>query len=99
MTLHWTEKASADALSIHGFIVERSEGYADAVYERILARPQQLIDQPLSGAIVPEFGRDDIREVFIHSFRLIYLVLPHEVRILTVIHGARFLTLDAIDPS
>jgi len=59
MKLRWTEKASADTLSIHGYIAERSGGYADAVCERILARPLQLVNHPNSGAIVPEFGRDE----------------------------------------
>ena len=97
MKLRWTEKASVDALSIHAYIAERSESYADSVYERLLVRPQQLIDYPLSGSIVPEYGREDIREIFLHSFRLIYLVLLDEVRILTVVHGARILDFQPPD--
>ena len=97
MKLRWTEKAAADSLAIHSYIAERSEAYADAVYERTLERPRQLMDHPRSGSIVPEFERDDIRELFIHSFRLIYLVLPDEVQILTVIHGSRLLTMPAPD--
>ncbi len=91
MRLRWTEKASADALSIHTYIAERSESYADSVYERLLVRSQQLIDHPLSGSIVPEYGREDIREVFLHSFRLVYFVAPDEIQILTIVHGARIL--------
>ncbi|MCY2973414.1 MAG: type II toxin-antitoxin system RelE/ParE family toxin [Planctomycetota bacterium] len=94
MRIRWTERASSDLLSIHTFIAEQSESYADAVYERLLVRPQQLVDQPLSGSIVPEYGRDDIREVFLHSFRLIYLVVADEVQILTVAHGARILDFE-----
>lgn len=92
MKIRWTEKASADALAIHAYIAERSEIYADVVYSRILARPDpQLIEHPLSGSIVPEYGRNDIREVFVHSFRIIYLVLKDEIRMLTIIHGAQLL--------
>ena len=95
MNLRWTEKASSDALGIYSYISEQSETYADAVYSQILSRPDpQLLDHPNSGSIVPEFKRTDIREVFVHSFRLIYLVLPDEVRILTVIHGSQMLTLN-----
>ena len=92
MKLSWTETASADALSIYAYIAERSPSYADAVYERILIRPQRLTSFPMSGSVVLEFGRSDVREVFVHSFRIIYIVLPDEIRILTVIHGARILT-------
>jgi len=65
MNLYWTEKASADALSIHAFIAESSNAYADSDYERILGRPQQLIPHPMSDSIVPEFGLEDIRELFV----------------------------------
>jgi plasmid stabilization system protein ParE len=79
-------------LAIHAFIAERSEIYADVVYSQILARPDpQLVEHPLSGSIVPEYDRMNIREVFVHSFRIIYLVLEDEIRILTVIHGAQLL--------
>ena len=95
MRIRWTEKASCDALAIHAFIADQSDIYADAVYARIVARPDpQLIDHPMSGSIVPEYGRNDIREVFVHSFRIIYLVLDDEVRILTIIHGAQTLPTD-----
>ncbi|MFO7905488.1 MAG: type II toxin-antitoxin system RelE/ParE family toxin [Planctomycetota bacterium] len=92
MKILWTEKASADALGIFDYIAEQSLSYADTVYERILARPLQLTEHPHSGSVVPEFGRDDIRELFIYSFRLIYRVADTEVRVLTVIHGNRKLT-------
>lgn len=43
--------------------------------------------------MVPEYERDDIREVFHHPWRIIYLVKDHEktIEILSVIHGARVL--------
>jgi toxin ParE1/3/4 len=91
MKLVWTEKASRDALSIHAYISEHSETYADSVYERMLARPNQLIAHPESGSVVPECGRQDLRELFLHSFRIIYLLLPDEIHILTIVHGARIL--------
>lgn len=91
MKLTWTERASSNALAIHSYIAEQSELYADSIYARILERPQQLIDFPESGAVVPEFRRDDIRELFVHSFRLIYQILPGEVRIIAVIHGSQLI--------
>jgi plasmid stabilization system protein ParE len=89
MKISWTERASANALAIHTYIADQSEAHADSVYARILERSQQLIEFPNSGAIVPEFDRQDVRELFVLSFRLIYQVLPNEVRVLAVIHGAQ----------
>ncbi|MEO1617382.1 MAG: type II toxin-antitoxin system RelE/ParE family toxin [Planctomycetota bacterium] len=48
----------------------------------------QLLDFPSSGSVVPEYGREDIREVFSDSYRIIHQVLPGEVRVLAVIHGS-----------
>ncbi len=91
MKVRWTEHAFSDALAIYDYIVEQSPRYADAVFEQILARPIQLVDHPESGSIVPEYNRDDLREVFVHSFRLIYRIADSELRVLTVIHGSRVL--------
>jgi toxin ParE1/3/4 len=97
LNVRWTERASKDALAIYDFIASRSETYADSVYSRILSRPAQLANHPASGSIVPEYNRADIRELFVHSFRLIYRVADEEVRVLTVIHGSRLLPSDVPD--
>lgn len=91
MIVRWTERASKDALLIYDYVADHSENYADSVYARILRRPYQLIDNPESGSIVPEYNRPDVRELLVHSFRLIYRLTETEIRILTVIHGSRLL--------
>jgi len=97
LNVRWTERASKDAIAIYDYIAERSEIYAESVYLRILARPSQLEKYPESGSIVPEYSRADIRELFVHSFRLVYRVVDTEIRILTVIHGRRQLPSDVLD--
>jgi len=94
LSVYWTERAVRHALAIYDYIADQSPRYADAVYERILARPRQLSEHPESGSIVPEFNRGDLREVLVHSFRLIYRIAPSEIRVLTVIHGNRILPAD-----
>ncbi|TWU31620.1 Plasmid stabilization system protein [Novipirellula aureliae] len=89
MDIRWTERASADALGIFDYIADQSLSYAESVYERVLNRPTQLTVHPQSGSVVPEFGRDDIRELYVYSFRLIYRIAEDEIRVLTVIHGSR----------
>lgn len=93
MKLRWTERATGQLIGIHDYIAISSPGFAAAVAERIFARPEQLIDFPYSGSIVPEYGREDIREVFSDSYRIIHQFLSNEVRILTVIHGSMTLPL------
>lgn len=97
MKLRWTEKASADVIGMYDYIAARSPGYADVVCDRVLSRPEQLIDYPHSGAIVPEYGREDIRELLVHSFRVVYRIVGSEARILTVVHGNRLLPTEVPD--
>jgi plasmid stabilization system protein ParE len=98
LNVRWTERASKDALGIYDFIADQSEAYAESVYARLIVRPQQLEKFPDSGSIVPEYNRADIRELFLHSFRIIYRILDEEVRVLTVIHGSRQLPPRITDP-
>lgn len=82
MNIRWTERASKDAIAIYDYIAYRSVPYADSVYSHILVRPTQLASFPESGSIVPEYSRSDIREVLVHSFRVIYRIVGDEVRVL-----------------
>lgn len=89
MKLRWTERATDQLIGVHDYIAQSSPEFAAAVAERIFARPlPQLIDFPHSGSDVPEYGREDIREIFSDSYRIIRQVMPGEVRILAVIHGS-----------
>lgn len=99
MNVRWTERASKDAIGIYDYIADHSETYADSVYARILVRPDQLEQFPDSGSIVPEYNRSDVRELFVHSFRLVYRIHGLEVRVLTVIHGSRQLPPEVPDDS
>lgn len=40
------------------------------------------------GRRVPEAERDDVREVIVEKYRLIYLLETHKVSVLTVIRGS-----------
>jgi len=52
---------------------------------RILAR------FPQAGRKVPEFDDENIRELVVYSYRIIYRLQQDEVLIVTVIHGKRVL--------
>ena len=43
------------------------------------------------GRVVPELGLQDLREILVGSYRVIYRVREDEVHVLTVHHGARLL--------
>jgi len=65
--------------------------YAKAVVRKILASTRMLEHFPLAGRKVPEFDDENIRELFVHSYRIIYSVQEGQVTVAAVIHGKRLL--------
>ena len=59
--------------------------------DKITRRSQQIADQPLSGRKVPEYQTDDIRELIVKPYRIIYRIKADQIDVLAVIHGARLL--------
>ena len=91
--VNWSPRAIDDVAGIAAFIAEDSESYASAVTRQIFEKTAQLSEFPKLGRIVPEFGDEDVREVFVYSYRIIYRVYENDVIIGTVIHGKRLLDL------
>ena len=93
----WTDHAWTDLEQVANYIAQGSNAYASGFVRQIIARADTLELFPYAGAIVPEIDRDDIRETFIKKYRMIYQVVPDEVRILAVVHGARELPTTIVD--
>lgn len=92
MRIVWTETAGNDLRAIHAYIARDSVVYANRMIQRLKQSVSRLKRFPLSGGMVLEWGRDDVREVVCDNYRVIYRV-GSVVEILTVIHGARELPL------
>ncbi len=71
------------------YVARDSPRSAQRLVESILQRTTQLELFPQSGRIVPEFGREDIREVIVGRYRVVYQIRGATVGIITVHHGAR----------
>jgi toxin ParE1/3/4 len=54
---------------------------------------------PERGRKVPEFDRADIREILVGNYRLIYLLAPTTIIIVTILHTSRDLDglLDSLE--
>ena len=97
MTVIWSQSATAALVEIHEFIARDSTLYAQRMVDRLTHRSRQLATFPDSGAIVPEFSRDDIREVLEGPYRIIYQRSAEQIAVVAIIHGARQLTDIPID--
>ncbi len=96
-TVRWTRDAVEDLREIRSFIALDDARAATRWVERLRERARLAADHPLSGRIVPEFGRDDLREVFVRTYRVVYRALPGEIHVLTVFEGSRLLRSSDID--
>ena len=74
MNVEWTLGAVADLTAIYQHIASDSARYAVTVIDRMTRRTRQLATFPLSGGIVPEYQREDVREVLEYSYRILYRV-------------------------
>lgn len=90
----WTDQALEDLKAICLFIARDSKRIAEMFADKIFLATDRLENFPLSGRIVPELNRKEIREIIHGNYRVIYRVLGNKVEILTVHHGARLLRID-----
>jgi len=90
MRLHWSDIAEADLDDIYDYIARDVPYYAELFVERLIEATDRLEMHPRSGRRVPEAGlHDDIRELIVQGYRIIYRIEAEEINILTVTHGSR----------
>lgn len=91
MKLAWTKRAQEDLLSIGKYIAEDNILNARKWIKKLHARAKKITDTPMSGRVVPEFENNDIREVFLGNYRIVYLVQNETVLIITIFEGHKLL--------
>ena len=92
----WTRPAREDVREIRTYIARDSVHYARLVAAQLVQAVDRLRDYPLSGRVVPELARSNLRELIEGTYRIVYRVTAEEVQILTVVHGARQFPADEL---
>lgn len=87
----WSRRASQDLEAIANYIAADSLTYAGIVVKKVVNQTRMLSKFPRSGRKVPEFDNENIRELLVYSYRIIYRVEDDEIVIAAVIHGKRML--------
>lgn len=87
--LHWSARASADLKVIHDRITKDSPRNAKTIVREIRVRADHIPATPRAGRVVPELGDPNIREIPVHSWRLIYQLRADQVFVLTLVHKRR----------
>lgn len=90
----WSPSAVDDLAAIAAYIAKDSDYYAATVTRKIYLKARQLSTSPRRGRVVPEYGDENVREIFVYSYRVIYRIDFDSVTIETVIHGRRHLEME-----
>ena len=92
----WTDRALDDLDAVCLFLARDAPRYAQLFAIQVFGAADRLAEFPGLGRVVPELGRNEIREVLVGRYRIIYRLLGDEVDILTLHHGVR--PLESFDP-
>ncbi|MFV8756670.1 type II toxin-antitoxin system RelE/ParE family toxin [Nannocystaceae bacterium ST9] len=88
-TLVWSEGAIADLEAIVDFIALDKPEAARRWAASLTSMAEQAAAIPFAGRQVPEYDRDDVREVIKRGYRVLYRVSVEQVEVLAVIEGHR----------
>ena len=88
--IKWSKRGNRRRTQCVRYIANESQDWFTAWRweDDVFATTAQLNDFPESGSIVCELRRDDIRQVLVGDYRVIYRVKRRNVEILTVRHMA-----------
>lgn len=96
--VRWTPQAVDDLASIRAFIERDSPRYGRIVVQRLFEATERLESFPRSGRVVPELRREEMREIVLGDYRIVYRLDSETPIILTVFRSSRLLPLGRFDP-
>ena len=87
VSVRWTPRARLRLASHLRVILEEDGPVVESKWARkLLNAPNILVENPLIGRMVPEIGREDIREIVVSPYRVIYRVSATICHVLSVRH-------------
>jgi len=95
-TLRWTEHV-ADIRAIREFIERDSPRYGRLVAERLVESTSRIELFRKAGRVVPEVGREDLREIIVGKYRVICRLEAEAAALLTVFRSSRLLPARALE--
>jgi toxin ParE1/3/4 len=91
MRLRWSKTAREDLKQIARYIARDNPKAARRWIERLRQRALSAASQPRGGRVVPEYGQEEVREVFERTYRIIYEITSNSIYVLTVLEGHHLL--------
>lgn len=97
VNINWTQQANEDINNIIDFLAAQSQAYAKVQIQRIFDKVDLLINMPRMGRVVPELDYQNVREIIVGPYRIVYhLVSQNRIDILTIHHSARPLNIEQL---
>jgi plasmid stabilization system protein ParE len=87
----WSQRARDDLRAIFAHIAADNRLAAERWVSRILERAEVASAAPLLGRMVPELAREDLRETYLRSYRIVYRTDGKDMWIVTVFEGSKLL--------
>lgn len=97
MKILWSPLARERAFEAALYISEDDPDAAVKWINRLFDAVGRLDHSPMRGRVVPELGRQEIREILFGEYRIVFKVTRETVEILTVRHGRRRFDRSEID--
>ena len=91
-TILWSALAREHLREIDRYVSEGSPFYSIVFIDRLIGAVEKVGAFPHIGRIVPEFEREDLREIFFHKYRIVYQFKENTITIVAIVHGAMDLT-------
>ena len=86
--------ARQDLVEIFEHIADDNPVAARLWIQRLRQRARAAARAPAAGRMVPELERQDVREVFLRTYRVVYRVGTKEIVILRFVEGSQQLRVD-----
>ena len=87
--IDWSRRALSDLEIIAEHIAADSPTYAGIEVKKIVSQIRMLVRFPRAGRKVPEFDDENVRELIVYSYRIIYRLQDDQIVVAAVIHGKR----------
>jgi addiction module RelE/StbE family toxin len=97
MKLVWSVRAKRNLFEIASYIAADNPDAAISWTDRLRERVRQAAAMLRAGRLVPEARSENVREVFLQSYRVVYRVEPRQIVVLTVFEGHRAVTSELED--
>jgi len=97
MKIIWSPFAHQRVDEIADYIASDNIAAAVKWVNSIYKSVKRLKDFPNSGRVAPEVGKQNIREIFLGNYRIVYRIEKNAIYILTVRHGKQLLPVEELD--